>query len=305
MLMKSRANFGIVLLAEAALVSFALFAAQPARAQVAAESDPVAALSGALAAACRADETQFASYLTADNAAAFHALPQNQRTEFLKRFSLSDGPGKPLLSTDAQNHIILRCETPQQTAEFRFGAARTKENLSFITVTVVNSQQTDFGLVREGGGWKLLSLGLMLLDVPQLAKRWADEDIADHEDAAIAALRNLADAVESYRRAFGNLPQSLAQLGPAPKDEVTPDQASLVDAQLAAGSEGGYRFSYRVVSAADGTSATFEVAATPEDYGKSGRRSFFLDQEGKIHGADSGGAAVTTDAPVVAAEKTP
>ncbi len=303
--MKSRANFGMVLLAGTALVFFALFAAQPARAQQAAESDPVAALSGALAAACRADEAQFASYLTADNAAAFHGLPLDQRTEFLKRFSLSDGPGKPLLSTDAQNHIILRCETPQQTAEFRFGAGRTKENLSFITVTVVNSQQTDFGLVREGGGWKLLSLGLVLLDVPQLAQRWADEDIADHEDAAIAALRNLADAVESYRRAFGNLPQSLAQLGPAPKDEVSPDEASLVDAQLAAGSEGGYRFSYRTVPAADGTSTTFEIAATPENYGKSGRRSFLLDQEGKIHGADSHGAPATAEGPLVAGEKTP
>jgi len=303
--MKSRANFGIVVLIEAALVSFALLAAQPARAQQGAESDPVAALSGALAAACRADETQFAGYLTAANAAAFHALPQNQRAEFLKRFSLSEGPGKPLLSTDAQNHTILRCETPQQTAEFRLGAARTNENLSFIKVTVVSSQQTDFGMVREGGGWKLLSLGLVLLDVPQLAKQWAEEDIADHEDAAIAALDGLDEAIESYRRAFGNLPQSLAQLGPAPKDEASPDQASLVDAQLAAGSESGYRFSYRTVPAADGGNPGLQISAIPEEYGKSGRRSFFLDQEGRIHGADNQGAAVTVDAPVVTAEKTP
>jgi hypothetical protein len=301
--MKPRAHFGIVLLIEAALVSFAFFAAPMARAQQAA--DPVAALSAALSAACRADETQFAGYLTAANAAAFHALPQDERAEFLKRFSLSDGPGKLLLSTDAQNHTILRCETPQQTAEFRLGAARTNENLSFIKVTVVASQQTDFGMVREGGGWKLLSLGLVLLDVPQLAKQWAEEDIADHEDAAIAALDGLDEAIESYRRAFGNLPQSLAQLGPAPKDEASPDQASLVDAQLAAGSEGGYRFSYRTIPAADGGSPGFQVSATPEEYGKSGRRSFLLDQEGKIHGADSGGAAVAADAPVVTGEKTP
>jgi hypothetical protein len=303
--MKSRAHFRTMLLVGAALVSLALFAAQSARAQQAAEPDPAAALSGALSAACRADETQFAGYLTAANATAFHALPQDERTAFLKRFSLSDVPGKPLISSDAQNHAILRCDTPQQTAEFRLGAARTQENLSFITVTVVNSQQTDFGMVREGGGWRLLSLGLVLLDIPQLAKQWAEQDLAGREDAAIAALDGLDEAVESYRRAFGNLPQSLAQLGPAPPNEISPDQASLVDAQLAAGSEDGYRFRYRTVPTADGSSATFEIAATPEDYGKSGRRSFLLDGAGKIHGADNHGAAATAEAPLVAAEKTP
>ncbi len=303
--MKSRAYFRTMLLAPAALLFFASFVARPACAQESAEPDPVAALSGALSAACRADEAQFAGYLTATNAAAFHALPQDQRTAFLKRFSLSDVPGKPLISSDAQGHTILRCETPEQTAEFRLGAARTRENLSFITVAVVASQQTDFGMVREGGGWKLLSLGLVLLDIPQLAKQWAEQDLAAREDAAIAALDGLDEAVESYRRAFGKLPESLAQLGPAPPNGISPDQASLVDAQLAAGSEGGYQFRYRTVPAPDGSSVTFEIAATPEDYGKSGRRSFLLDGAGKIHGADSHGAAATADAPIVTAEKTP
>jgi len=303
--MKSLAHFRTMLLVEAAFVFFALFAAQPARAQQAAEPDPAAALSGALSAACRADETQFAAYLTSANAAAFHALPKDERTAFLKRFSLSDVPGKPLISSDAQNHTILRCETPEQTAEFRLGAARTRENLSFITVAVVNSQQTDFGMVREGGGWRLLSLGLVLLDIPQLAKQWAEQDLAGREDAVITALDGLDEAIESYRRAFGKLPESLAQLGPAPTDGISPDQASLVDAQLAAGSEGGYHFRYRTVPAPDGSSVTFEIAATPEDYGKSGRRSFLLDGEGKIHGADMKGMAVTADAPIVTAEKTP
>ena len=304
--MTRRTNSRIFLVAPAALVFFALIAAQTARAQEAAESDPVAALSEALAAACRANEMQFAAYLTAANAAAFTALPQDQRAAFLKRFSLSDAPGKPLISSGAQNRTILRCETPQQTAEFRLGAARTHENLSFITVAVTNSQQTDFGMVREGGGWKLLSLGLVLLDIPQLARQWAEQDIAAREDDAIAALRGLGDAVEQYRRAFGNLPDSLAELGPAPPNEISAQQAGLVDAQLAAGSEGGYRFSYRrAVPTPDGAAPGFEIAATPESYGKSGRRSFLLDQAGKIHGADNHGAPATAEGPLVAGEKTP
>jgi len=303
--MKPRAHFRRIILTGATLASFAFFAAPRAPAQQAVEPDPAAALSGLLAAACRADETQFATYLTAANATAFKALPRKERVAFLKRFSLSDGPGKTLISSDAQNHVILRCDTSGQTAEFRFGAAQTKENLSFIAVTVVKSQQAEFGMVREGGGWKLLSLGLVLLDIPQLAQQWAEGDLAQREDDAINALRILAEALEKFRRVFGDLPRSLSQLGPAPRDQVSADMASLVNEQLANGSEGGYRFDYRTVPAADGGNPGFQISAIPEEYGKSGRRSFFLDQEGRIHGADNQGAAVTVDAPVVTAEKTP
>ena len=148
------------------VVAPALWLAIPpsaARAQDGRESDPGAALAAALGAACRANEAQFATYLTAENAAAFRALPAEQRTALLKRFSLADGAGKPLSSSDAQGHLILRCQAPEETVEFRFGDARTHENLAFLAVNVVDSQQTEFGLVRENGGWRLLSLGLVSL----------------------------------------------------------------------------------------------------------------------------------------------
>jgi type II secretory pathway pseudopilin PulG len=263
------------------------------------ESDPASALSAALSAACRANETQFANYLTADTAAAFRALPSEQRTAFLKRFSLADGPGKPLLSSDPQNHTVLRCVASEGTAEFRFGDVRTRENLAFIPVSVVDGPQSQFGLVRENGGWRLLSLGLVLLDIPQLSKQWAEGDLAAREDSAVATLRHLAEAIRAYRDAYGKLPDSLAQLGPAPKGEISPDQASLVDEHLAAGSAGGYQFHYRVVSSAGQDDPAFELVATPGDYGKAGRRSFFLDAAGKLHGADRHGALATADDPVV------
>ena len=90
-------------------------------------SPRASALSAAFVAACRANETQFANYLTADNAAAFKNLPADQRTVFLERFSLSDQTGKPLISADAQNHTVLRCIAPAGTAEFRFGDVRLHE----------------------------------------------------------------------------------------------------------------------------------------------------------------------------------
>ena len=175
------------------------------------EADPATALTDALVAACRANETRIRESPDGDNGAAFRALPEPQRSALMKRLSLSDSAGKPLLSADAQNHIVLRCRRRNNTVEYRFGTPRVHENLAFIPVAVVNSDQADFGMVREAGSWRLLSLGLVLFDVPQLAKQWAAADLAAHEERLWPPLRALAEAIQTYRRAFGKLPESLAQ----------------------------------------------------------------------------------------------
>jgi len=298
-----------------ALIASALFVFSGGSAAVAQESGPIAApnaapnasgdeapsaaLAAALGAACRADETQFANYLTADNAVAFRALPQEERSAFIKRFSLTDPPGKVLSTSDAQNHIVLRCETPQATIEFRFENARMHENLAFITVSVVDSEKADFGVVRENGGWHLLSLGLVLLNVPELSKQWAAADAAARENTVADMVRKLADSIQSYKEVFGKLPDALAQLGPAPKDQISADQAALADEHLAAGSEDGYNFRYRIVNG-ENSDLSFELVATPETYGKKDHISFFLDAAGKLHAADKHGEPSDADDPVLA-----
>ncbi|MGA7224501.1 MAG: hypothetical protein WA603_24995 [Candidatus Acidiferrales bacterium] len=269
------------------------------------QKDPAAALADVLTAACRANQTEFAGYLTGDNSAAFRALPETQRSALMKRLSLADSPGTPLLSSDEHNHIVLFCRTPETSVEYRFGAARVHENLAFIPVNVVNGEEADFGLVREAGGWRLLSLGLVLLDVPQLSKEWAQQDLIAHEDAIVAALHSLAAAIQTYKSSFGKLPESLAELGPAPPNQISPAQASLIPADLASGKQGGYIFRYRIAPDANGNDNDFELAATPAPYGKLGHRSFFMDIEGKIHGDDKHGAVATYEDPLIAGEKAP
>jgi Tfp pilus assembly protein PilE len=299
--MKTRANIAAflaaILLAACAVPAYAQDARDPH------DSEAPAALSAALAAACRVNADQFAKYLTADNAAAFRAMPEDQRASFMKRLSLSEEAGKPLISADPQQHIVLRCEASGGSAEYRFGGARVRENLAFIPVTVGGTQETEFGLVRETGGWRLLSLGLLLLNIPQLSKQWVEQDFAAREDAVVQTLRGLADAIQTYVRAWGKLPETLAQLGPAPPDQISPDQASLINEHLAAGSQRGYSYRYHIVPAPDGSETAFELAAAPEEYGKTGHRSFFLDSKGKVHGADKHGAVATQEDPLIEGEK--
>jgi hypothetical protein len=230
----------------------------------------------------------------------------------MKRIVQTADAGRPLLSTGAEGRTVLRCETTGRTTELRFGAERLQENMAFVPVEATGGQSAEFGMVREGGGWKMLSVGLVLMNIPELAKRWTTPetsvaDAGNSEAAAIVTLRRLAEAVETYKTGFGMLPKSLAQLGPAKRGDVSPEKANLIEQELADGTKGGYVFTYRIVpamkakdakdAAGESMEPTYALTATPAEYGKSGKRSFFLDATGELKGGDKQGAAATAEDP--------
>ena len=90
------------------------------------------------------------------------------------------------------------------TSEMRFGPTEVHENLAFIAVTVpqggpnqVESQSVRFGLIRESGEWKVLSVGLLLLDIPALARQWEAGDVQSRERNIVNALRTIARALKA------------------------------------------------------------------------------------------------------------
>ena len=274
--------------------------------------DPAEALGETLTAACRQDQAGFANHLTSDSAEAYRALPEEQRVALLKRFVLLEDPGKALLST-LNGHTVVRCEASGVVSEMRFGESQVRENLAFISVTVPegdDQQSVRFGLVREGGQWKLLSVGLVLLDIPALAREWSESDVRQHEQKAIFALRKIAEALKSYQTAYGKLPETLDELGPPPEGGFSPEKAGLLDADSAKGVAEGYRVRYSIVPASGGEdesernrAAGFTLAAAPVEYGRNGRRSFLLDSGGTLRGADKNGAVATAEDPRVGGEE--
>ncbi len=275
-----------------------------------AEEKPSTSLATALAAACRQNEAQFMRYQTAENAAAFKELTPTQKIELMKRMVQARDAGRPLLSTGAEGRAVLRCEMTGGTTELRFGVERIRENVAFVPVEVAGGQRAEFGMVREGGGWKMLSVGLVLLNIPELAKQWttpgAPTATENNEAPAIVTLRRLAEAVETFKKGFGKLPENLAQLGPARRGEVSPEKANLIEQELADGNKGGYVFRYRVVqpekskdAKAEAAEPAYALTATPTEYGKSGKRSFFLDASGELRGGDKQGAEATAEDPKV------
>jgi hypothetical protein len=264
-----------------------------------ASGGPSAALREALKAACSQSERDFSRFLTARNAETFAGLTPAARVALMKRFVLLDEPGKPSLVAGAAGRPLVRCETPAGTAEMQVGGAELADNLAFLPVEVrdatdtvgANVMHVKMGLVRENGEWKLLSVGLVLLDLPSLAAEWDAAEMESTERAAIDGLKKIADAVEAYRRAYSRLPDSLAKLGPPSHGPANADTAGLLEAELASGAKNGYTFRYVIASASTlGAPAKFQLAATPQTYRRTGRRSFFRDASGGLHGADRQGA---------------
>jgi type II secretory pathway pseudopilin PulG len=274
--------------------------------------EPAEVLGETLTAACRQDQAAFANHLTSDNAQAYRALPEEQRVALLKRFVLLEDPGKALLSS-LNGHTVVRCEASGVVSEMRFGGSQVRENLAFISVTVPegeDEQSVKFGLVREAGQWKVMSVGLVLLDISALAREWSESDVHQREQAAVVALRKIAEALKSYQTAYGKLPEALDELGPPPEGGFSPEKAGLLDAESAKGVAAGYQVRYSIVPASGGEdesernkAAGFTLAATPLEYGKNGRRSFLLESGGTLRGADKNGAVATAEDPRLGSEE--
>ena len=267
--------------------------------QVPPASDPAAVLRDLLMAACAHNSADFARFLTVRNTEAFSRLTPAARITFLKRFVLLDKAGTPNSETSASGEFTVSCATSDVTTQMQIGKPELRDNLAYLRLilkdasdsTDASSHRVIMGLVRESGQWKLLSLGLVILDLPSLGEEWDRAEINTNELLAIAHLKELTEAIEKYRTTYTHLPDTLAVLGPAPKGGARNEKAGLVSEELASGRADGYTFRMVVVGAnVSGAPAKYELAAIPADYGRTGLRSFFRDSSGVIHGADRQGA---------------
>jgi hypothetical protein len=273
--------------------------AEKPAAPIAASSGPTAALRDLLLAACSQSQGEFVRFLTARNKESFARLTPVARVSFMKRFVLLNEPGKATVTTNPAGRPTVRCETPDVTTEMQIGGAEIRDNLAFLPIELRDSadstgdtlRRVTMGFVRENGEWKLLSLGVLFLDLPSLEAEWDQQEISPNESSALDALKKIAEAIETYRKLYTRLPESLSNLGPARAGQANGQAADLLDPDLASGMKNGYAFRYVIVGGSSlGAQAKFELSATPLTYGRTGMRSFFRDAGGALHAADHRGA---------------
>lgn len=273
-----------------------------------APDSPSAALRDLLAAACAHDEARFEQFLTARNSESFSRLTSSARVELMKRFVLLDGAGKPALSS-ISGRPAIRCTTRDGAADIQLGGTDLRDNVALLPVEIRDASDPNvpmggephhilMGLVRENSSWKILSVGLLFLDLPSLEVEWDQSAIGGNEQQALSDLKTIAAAVETYRKTYSRLPESLTKLGHGTK--ISADAAALLDTELVGGERNGYRYRMVIVGASDlGAPAQYELSATPAMYGRTGRLSFFRDARGKYHAADHQGAIGHSLDPVI------
>ncbi|HET6669094.1 MAG TPA: DUF4190 domain-containing protein [Pyrinomonadaceae bacterium] len=112
---------------------------------------------------------------------------------------------------------------------------------------------------------------------------------AANEGATIAVLRRIHAAEATYRATagageFGTLEQLV--------------EHALIAPEVASGARYGYRFNVELTAGLDNV-AGFEATAVPLSYPNSGRRSFYLSENGVIRAADNHGNLATRDDPAL------
>jgi len=284
------------------VAAFMLLGRGNCEAQIEAASEPAVILRNILMAACSQDSKRFGAYLTVRNAEAFARMTPAAQATLLKRFVLLDKAGAPRAENGDAGTLKILCVTQEMTTQLEIGVVEVRDNLAYLPLEVSDvgdtagdsARRVTMGLVRENGQWKLLSLGVLLLDLPALSEEWDRAEIQNNEKSALASMKELAAAIEKYRVTYTRLPSALVDLGPPAKGEAKSEQAGLVEKELASGRKDGYSFRYVIVGANNsGAPAKYELAAIPVEYGRTGARSFFRDSTGVLHGADHRGAVGT------------
>lgn len=119
---------------------------------------------------------------------------------------------------------------------------------------------------------------------------------AANEASAVAALRTLTSACETYSNTYAQgYPAALSNLGPSAAPD--PSAADLVDVLLASGYKSGYNFVLVGGSPdANGNLLSYTVSANPAS-SSTGNRYFYMDQSGVITWSATG-PATNTDTPL-------
>jgi len=97
------------------------------------------------------------------------------------------------------------------------------------------------------------------------------------ETMVVREVQTIGQAQLQYQSQFGKFAASLPELGPPASGTAGPQAANLIPGSLASGEKDGYLFVLAL------TPLGYSVNANPKVFGGTGRRTFYIDQDGTGH----------------------
>jgi type IV pilus assembly protein PilA len=123
----------------------------------------------------------------------------------------------------------------------------------------------------------LIVVGIILLILMVAIPNAMNAHLNAVETVVMREVQTIYQAQIQYHSQFGEYASTLAELGPPANGVAGPAAAKLVPPSLASGEKDGYLFSV------NRTTEGFAVNANPKVFGRNGRRTFYLDQDGNMH----------------------
>jgi type IV pilus assembly protein PilA len=123
----------------------------------------------------------------------------------------------------------------------------------------------------------LIVISIILIIAAIAIPKMNNQLMLAREMAAIQAIKTIHQMEAQYNSQFGQYATSLAQLGPPASGPAGPAAADLISGDLASGKKSGHIFTL------SGTPTGYAVSVVPEQFGNSGRRTFYSDQSMAIH----------------------
>ena len=168
----------------------------------------------------------------------------------------------------------------------------------------VRPQAASYAVTNEGGGELLHELRLPTSAVKFFAlDAKLDRKIAPirgGEGAALTTLLHIRNTQDDFKRvrgkgSYASFEELLPR--PKPKEQIKEGEEDYEYKFSPLNGQALERLGYNLALSAAGDKYT--VVATPKEYGKTGRRSFFMDETGIIRGADRNGEPATSDDPPI------
>jgi len=151
----------------------------------------------------------------------------------------------------------------------------------------------------------LIVLGVLLVLTVIIIPNVAGMKISANENSAIASLRAIYESEVQYQSTYpaNGFACSLNTLGGPHTGAPSPQQARVLQSDLASGRKSGYVFAIVNCAGKPGTNSpgtnsqeqytSFEVTAVPQEPGKTGHRGFCIDQQGETKADQAGGTNCT------------
>jgi type IV pilus assembly protein PilA len=160
-------------------------------------------------------------------------------------------------------------------------------SLDLVRVNASSSHGVIFSGMAEsrrkphGRGFSLIELlvviAIILVILAVAVPRIKEARLNAVETMVVREVQTIGQAQTQYQSQFNKFAASLAELGPPASGTAGPQAANLIPASLASGEKDGYLFGVVL------TPVGYSVNANPEVFGGTGRRTFYLDQDGIVH----------------------